>query len=155
MTKEYAALLAQVIPVIALAAAIELRSLVRRYERLRKEAMSTQAPEGEPGDRAVRQVVTGVLAWALCAVLPVLAVSEVRVISVVAGHNVASSVGPVSEQVLTNAIAAVFMLPAIGAGIRLWLATTRKRRSVKVKLVISLLIAALFLLLSSFLRWVF
>lgn len=145
MTKEYAALLAQVIPILALAAAIELRSLVRRYERLRDEAE----------DLRVQRIVTGAIAWTLCTVLPVLAVGEVRAISAVAGRNVASSAGPLSEQVLINAIAAVFMLPAIGAGIRLWLATARKRRSVRVKVAISVLIAALFLLLSSFLRWVF
>lgn len=148
MTKEYATLLAQVIPILALAAAIELRSLVRRYERLRQDAESTQ-------DLRVRRIVTGTIAWALCTVMPVLALGEVRAVSAVAGRNVASSAGPLSEQVLINAIAAVFMLPAIGAGIRLWLATARKPRSVRGKVAIAVLIAALFLLLSSFLRWVF
>ncbi|MFF5054016.1 hypothetical protein ACFY1S_12625 [Micromonospora sp. NPDC000663] len=96
MSREYAELLAQVIPVVALALGFEIRSLAKRI----RESGSKPVPNWQRN-----------LLFQLCIILVVLALGEMRALSVVAGDGFVGSF----TVTLVLAITAAFVAPLFDA----------------------------------------
>ena len=81
MSKDYAALVAQVIPVFALALILEMRSVVERFVKSANDRMA----QGDP----LRTTATGTVAWftVLATVQLLLAGAELRALAVVEGSH--------------------------------------------------------------------
>lgn len=128
MTKEFAALLAQVIPVLALANAIELRSLALRSEGRQPASSTITMHQVDPNDPLATELM-GILALLLMVTLGfvqvVLAVLEVKVLGV-AGERVFDydSLDPFDFAVQWGVIF-TFYAPVIDAATRAW-STYRK-----------------------------
>ncbi|MEV4660216.1 hypothetical protein [Micromonospora sp. NPDC049301] len=95
MTRDYAALLAQVIPVVALALGLEIRSMASRIRAAKKPVRNWR----------------GMLLIYMCVALFVLACAEIRVLAVVAGDTFIRS----WTLMLIFAIIVAFMAPAFDA----------------------------------------
>lgn len=94
--RDYAALLAQVVPVVALALGFEIRSMARRLRVM----------DGRPVAAWRRSVLLY-----LCTILIVLAFAEIRALAIVAGNDFLDS----WTMMFILAIVVAFMAPAIDA----------------------------------------
>ncbi|MEU4241042.1 hypothetical protein [Actinoplanes sp. NPDC026619] len=120
MSKEYASLLAQVIPVIVLALGLELRSSLARFTANRANGSRPTYRMKASGLR-VRQPISrrptpeqDHLIFAMWLSILVLAFVEIKALSVVAGHSARS----MWEFVLEVAILIAFLSPVVNAIVR-------------------------------------
>lgn len=120
MSKDYAALLAQVIPVIALALGLELRSALARFTadqaadsrpRRRTAASGLRVREPRSKEPARDQYYMITAMW-IC--ILVLAFLEIKALSVVAGHSLEEE----WEFILAGAILVAFLSPVANAILR-------------------------------------